>query len=228
LPRLTVKQVLTWADAFHDQTGEWPTYQGSAQHIPGALGERWHNLDRALRQGRRGFPGGSSLAQLLAEHRGVRNHMCLSRLTIKQILAWADAFHEQTGEWPSKTPSPQTIEGTLDERWASLDSALRKGQRGLPGGSSLARLLAKHRGVRNPSRLPRLTLSKILAWADAYHVKTGEWPKCSPQIIEGMPGEKWSSVDHALYTGTRGLPGGSSLARLLAKYRGVPIKKNGA
>jgi hypothetical protein len=39
---------------------------------------------------------------------------------------------------------------------------------GLPGGSSLARLLARERGVRNRCGLPPLTEAAILRWARAH------------------------------------------------------------
>ena len=38
---------------------------------------------------------------------------------------------------------------------------------GLDGGSSLPRLLAEYRGVRNHRDLSDLTIEQILAWADA-------------------------------------------------------------
>jgi hypothetical protein len=47
--------------------------------------------------------------------------------------------------------------------------ALRLGLRGLPGGSSLARLLDEQRRVRNVKNLPPLTEEQILAWADEHH-----------------------------------------------------------
>jgi hypothetical protein len=169
--------------------------------------------------------GGSSLARVLAEHRGVRNIAHLPRLKIKQILAWADAFHEQTTQWPTMKCAPQEIPGTLGERWLNLNAALHDERRGFPGGSSLAQLLADHRGVRNHMRLPRLTIRQILAWADAFHSQTGAWPTitCSPQIIDGVVGERWSRLDRALKRGYRGLPGGSSLAKLLTKHWGVHL-----
>ena len=37
---------------------------------------------------------------------------------------------------------------STDETWAGIDNTLRKGRRGLPGGSSLAKLLDKHRRHR--------------------------------------------------------------------------------
>jgi hypothetical protein len=38
--------------------------------IHGAPGEKWLNLDAALRLGRRGLPRGTNLTRLIAEHRG--------------------------------------------------------------------------------------------------------------------------------------------------------------
>jgi hypothetical protein len=42
----------------------------------------------------------------------------------------------------------------------------------------------------------------------------------SGAIIDA-PGETWSGVNAALERGNRGLPGGSSLARLIKKHLGV-------
>jgi hypothetical protein len=224
LPRLTVEQILAWADAFHKRTGEWPQQDTAPQIIPGSLfGEKWQAVDDALRRGLRGLSGGSSLARLLAERRGVRNVANLRPLTGEQILAWADAHHARTGQWPKQKNWREAIPGSHGETWAGVIQALAKGVRGLPGGSSLAELLAERRGVRNVGDLPRLTVKQILAWADAYHERTGQWPtcRCSGQIIAGSFGEIWFNVDQALRKGLRGLRGGSSLAHLLARQRGV-------
>jgi hypothetical protein len=185
----------------------------------GPLGLTWRALDTALRLGFRGLEGGSSLAQLLAEYRHVRNPSQLPRLSRQQILAWADAHQKRTGAWPTAQTGP--VAGAPGETWRALDSTLRVGLRGLPGGSSLARLLAQRRGVRNLQDLPRLTPGQILAWADAHHRRTGEWPGDVPIPVEDARGETWAVLDAALRSGGRGLPGGSSLARLLAEERGV-------
>src|SRR5262249_11074482 len=99
--------------------------------------------------------------------------------------------------------------------------ALQRGERGLPGGSSLARLLAAERGARNQAGLPPLTVERILAWADAHHARTGRWPTEVSGPIPEAPGETWGRIRHALSRGYRGFPGGSSLSRLLGRERGV-------
>jgi hypothetical protein len=62
-PLLSVEQILAWADDHFAGTGEWPRV-GSGP-VAGAAGETWWNVDRALRYGPRGLPGGDSLPRLL-------------------------------------------------------------------------------------------------------------------------------------------------------------------
>ncbi len=87
------------------------------------------------------------------------------------------------------------------EKWRNIDAALRYGLRGLPGGSSLARLLAEHRGVRNLMQLPPLTEEQILAWADAHYQRTGAWPTGKSGPVSEAPGETWRGVQMALHMG---------------------------
>jgi hypothetical protein len=217
LPRLNVPEILAWADAFHARTGRWPSRESGA--VTEAPGETWKMIDVALSMGLRGLPGGSSLARLLARERGVRNRMDLPPLGIPEILRWADVHRERHGTWPSFCSGP--IPEAPGETWLSVDAALRQGGRGLAGNSSLARLLAAERGVRNKSDVPPLTEGQILAWADAHHARTGRWPTRKSGPISEAPGETWSGVDAALQRGHRGLPSGSSLAQLLGWGRGV-------
>src|SRR5262249_40497159 len=91
----------------------------------------------------------------------------------------------------------------------------------LQSGSSLPRLLAEMRGVRNSKDLPRLTYKQILAWADDHYRRTGQWPKETSGRVRLMPNESWHAIDRALRAGVRGLRGGSSLAQLLGRYRKV-------
>lgn len=172
-PPLTAAQILAWADAHYQRTGRWPKNNGG--RLGGPVDETWKAIDAALRVGVRGLPGGSSLARLLAERRGVRNKSALPRLTAQGNPAWADAHHRRTGQWPTTNSGPVT--GAPGETWPTIDSALRAGLRGLPGGSSLARLLAERRGVRNPAAVPPLRVETILAWADAHRRREGEWPR---------------------------------------------------
>ncbi len=225
-PPLEEAQILSWADLYFEATGRWPIGRDRTARVPGAFNEKWQTLDLALRRGSRGLPGGSSLARLLAKHRGVRNRKGLPRLTTRKILALADSFFAEHRKWPAVDSEPQLIPGTNGDKWIGVDDALRRGLRGLPGASSLARVLSKHRGFRNIADLPPLTLARILDWADAYFKGHGRWPRQANwrEAIPEAPGESWLSVHQALLKGLRGFPGGSSLAQVLSEHRGVRNK----
>jgi hypothetical protein len=63
-------------------------------------------------------------------------------LTVAQVLAWADAHHARTGGPPRVASGP--VADAPGEDWRAINSALRRGLRGLPGGESLGRLLVRH------------------------------------------------------------------------------------
>ncbi|HUG92181.1 MAG TPA: hypothetical protein VML55_15175 [Planctomycetaceae bacterium] len=216
-PILYVAQILEWADSHHERTGEYPT-QGSGPVLD-APGENWRNIDNCLRLGFRGLPGGSSLARLLQEERGVRNRKNLPPYTLQQIDEWVRAHREREGDWPHSDSGP--IPEAPGETWMAVNVALRNGQRGMPGGSSLAQLLERRHGARNRMRLPRLMEAQILKWMDAEYRRSGMHPHTKSGPVKDAPGETWFAVDHALRAGARGLPGGSSLAKLLEEHRGV-------
>lgn len=217
-PPLTIAQILAWADAFHARCRRYPCCRGDGV-VPGTLTETWFNIDQVLRKGLRGLPGGSSLARLLAQHRGKRNPSALPPYTERQILRWADTYHRRHDQWPTTNSGP--IPKALGETWCAVNAAFVQGSRGMPGSSSLARFLAEQRGVRNIQGLPRLSQRQILRWADDHHERTGRWPKQTSGGVAAAPGETWAALDFSLTYGRRGLPGDTTLASLLARHRGV-------
>src|SRR5262249_19288350 len=88
-PELSEPQILAWADSWHARTGRWPGQLSGV--IPDSLGETWARVDNALLQGLRGLQGGSSIARLLHDWRGVRNPRDPPPLAVKQVTAWARA-----------------------------------------------------------------------------------------------------------------------------------------
>lgn len=217
-PKLSIAEILAWADAHHQRLGQWP--KKTSGRVRDTLYESWSAVDAALKQGLRSLPGRSSLARLLFEKRGVRSPAYLPPLSPEVILEWADAHFQRLGTWPSCMDG--AIADAPGESWVNVDALLRGGGRTLPGGSSLPRLLEQERGVRNRSALPRLTERQILAWADAHYQHTGAYPRCVDGTITDAPEETWGNVDAILRAGGRGLPGGSSLPQLLERRRGVP------
>lgn len=218
-PRLTVARILEWADAFHGIHGRWPKSDDGV--VQDTADEKWGAIDRALTVGNRGLPGGTTLAKLLLKYRGRPHYQQPPDLTIPQILAWADAFHRRTGEWPGH------LDGRIPKTrltWSAVHTALVRGKRGLPGGISLPQLLEQHRGARNHMAAPSLTLATVLAWADDHHRRTGHYPKHDDGAVLAAPGETWGAIESALIKGSRGLAGNDSLAKFLARHRGVRNK----
>ena len=139
-------------------------------------------------------------------------------LTTAEILAWADAFLESTGDWPRHDSGP--IPEAPGETWLLVAAALALGLRGFPPGGSIPRFLDEHRGRYNPKD-QKFSLKQVLAWADAWYARTGDWPYALSGDIPDSHGVKWLAVDRALHYGRGTLPGGSKLANLLASKRGV-------
>jgi hypothetical protein len=98
------------------------------------------------------------------------------RLQLEDILAWATRHRESTGQWPTRASGE--IPGTFGVSWFAVDAALRNGTRGLPGGSSLAQLLAAKFGARNVQRLPPLTEPQILLGPMRFTSEAGTGPPC--------------------------------------------------
>lgn len=134
-------------------------------------------------------------------------------LTIAHILKWADDFHRRARRWPIASDGRIPLR---DESWGAINVALGRGNRGLPGGSSLAKLLKLHRGVPNRKDKPPLDEKRILTWARDHFRRTGGWPTIRSGSIPQAPHDTWLAIDKALRRGTRGLSGQSSLANLLA------------
>src|SRR5262249_43364093 len=158
--------------------------------------------DRALCVGARSLPGGDTLARLLQRERSHRNRGSLRSLDEDQIAAWARAHHARTGLWPM-CHSGEVVDAP-GETWGSIDTSLREGLRGLPGGSSLALLLERRFGVRPRTQGRQLCLRQILEWADFHFARTGKWPRHDTGSIPGTQ-ETWAAVEAALVAGHRGL-----------------------
>ncbi len=220
-PALNINRILFWADAHKRFTGYWPK-RGSGR-VRFANNETWNGISLALLRGTRGLPCKSSLAELLAKERGRRNRYNLPALSINQILNWADEYYR------IKSKMPSTKSGAVYHRpsdtWAKIDKALRNGNRGLPGGSSLSKLFKKHRKemYRYKGTRSALSINQILQWADAHYTRTGCWPAQKSGPVQENPKLTWAAINIALRIGGRGLPAGLSLPKFREKYRRIPM-----
>jgi hypothetical protein len=164
LPKLTIKLILAWADDHYRRTRRWP--HANSGPVLANSREHWSALNCSLKQSHRGLTVNISLAQLLAQERGVRSPNNLPPLTPRLLLRWARSYYHREGCWPKSHSGP--IPETPGETWARVNTALVQGDRGWPGGSSLARFLEENVGSRNRKHLPPLTIPQIVRWADAH------------------------------------------------------------
>jgi len=167
-PSLTHVQILAWADDHLERTGRLPNVTNGL--VLADLNESWMNINQALRLGLRGLPGKDSLALLLQRERGHRHLHNLPPLTEEIIVAWARSHLERTGQWP--TENSGDLPDSPGENWNAINQCLRDGDRGCPGGDTLAQLLARH-GATNYTTRTKLSKTKILRWARAYRQETG-------------------------------------------------------
>jgi hypothetical protein len=212
---LTIEKILAWADTHYQRTDLWPVARGGV--VQDATGETWWNINEALLHGYRGLPGGDSLPRLLARKRGRCSSYDKPPLRVAQILAWADAHRRRTGRWPGVEAGP--VHEMPELAWRAINLALYLGHRGLPGGDSLARLLARRRGRPSYREKQRLSVGQVLAWARAHRARRGRWPHAASGPIAEAPDITWMAVNAALRGGFRGLPSGSSLSYLLRLTR---------
>lgn len=131
---------------------------------------------------------------------------CVSLLTEEMILEAGEKFKKQYGKYPF-VASKELVPELPNETWVIIDSALREGYRGLPGGSSLAILFGKKKDD--------LTVEQIKKAGEEFKKQYSKYPSgTSKKPVPGMPNENWRAINEALIKGCRGFPGGSSLAIL--------------
>jgi hypothetical protein len=138
--RLSYALIIKWADEHYARTGKWPIVMAGKIHRHPQ--ETWAAINEALRHGRRGLPGGTTLSQLLIEQRGASYSPMVANMNVKQILAWADDYHRLYRRWPT-AKSGRVPQAKMS--WAHIDRRLRLGGQGLPGGNSLSNILATRR-----------------------------------------------------------------------------------
>jgi hypothetical protein len=140
------------------------------------------------------------------------------QLTEARIARWAETHFQRTGRWPTNMAG--AVKEVPGLKWGTVNYALTKGAHGLPGGTSLPRMLRRWFGKRLGPRRSPLSRRQIIAWVREHFARTGQWPSSHSGPVVGGYGESWASVDQALRSGSRGLAGGSSLAQLLDSVAG--------
>jgi hypothetical protein len=166
-PPLTVAQILRWADAHRERTGAWPAVRSGP--VEGGPGLTWRAVAAALSRGRRGLPGGDTLARLLHRERGAPRRRAPQRkadareaarlraegLTLAEVGRRLGLTRQRVHHAVARGGGGQ---GTMTTQQVGRHAAA-----GVGGGE----------GRAVPRRRPPLTVADILRWADAYKCLAG-------------------------------------------------------
>ena len=132
----------------------------------------------------RGLRCHRSLAHLLAKHDRKRHHTQPPRLTIEQILEWADAHCRRTGRFPSVDSGD--VEGVEGENWSAIHVALGVAAGGCRPDGRWPACWRSKRGHRPGAQKRRLAIGQILAWADVHYGQPADFRMPVP-AVSGHP-----------------------------------------
>ena len=210
----TYDVIISWIQKYCDKYNCIPVQKSGIVEFAVADGYEpsitWSSIDGCLSMGRRGLPGGSSLATLTNDM--TYGFMAYKHITMEEIDFWRQVFYTNNGYWPHKRSGviSEALEKYGQLTWDAVDQILRVGRRGLPGGSSLAFL------TNGPSLNP--SLEEIMNWMQEIFDETGQYPSQRSGVIvqaaESYGHLKWNSVNQRLRLEHCGLPK-SSLAQLV-------------
>ena len=208
LKPLAIAKILRLADAWYEKYETWP--KKSSGNVLSLENLTWSKIDKQLQRTDWG-----SFANLLFLKRDVRHHLKQDKLTIHQIIEWAKDHFGKTKEWP--TYKSGNVLAEPSENWSAIRSNLVAGGRGLPKGLSVEKVLFDELGVVGVRAGKKLTEQRVLTFALMHYEETGSYPtESSDWILDGK--DSWPTISFALNQGLRGLPGGSSLAKLLQAH----------
>ena len=139
LHRFDLRTISMWIENFYEKYGRWPSAESGT--IKESNNTTWRAVDAALTVGCRGLTGGSSLANYIKEVFDVRKKTKKREIKITDIHLYVQSYHKEHSKWPSSLSG--NVKNT-DLTWSIIDSALRRGNRGLKGGSSLAIFLNQY------------------------------------------------------------------------------------
>src|SRR5262249_39151001 len=125
---LTEAQVQAAIGQHYETNGETPRVAPA----PSPLGMNWDVLDRYLRQGRRGLPGGSSLPKQVAAFREARGLAVEGRpgpLTHEDVHEAIRAYFGEHRQRPTRSTPGQVPR--IGITWGALENLLKRGGRGL-------------------------------------------------------------------------------------------------
>jgi hypothetical protein len=151
-PSFTEDQILDWIGQYFVKYKKKPTKTSGIVEFAerNYRGTTWSEIDSSFKRGKRGLHI-SSLAQFIQKKLDIKRRTHPPDLNLELILDWAQKYYSKYNIKP--TAKNKVIEFAINdhqgETWLAVDAALRKGRRGLAGGSSLANLIHDKLGIKN-------------------------------------------------------------------------------
>lgn len=220
---LSEEAIISAAEQYFKKNGKFPS-SGSRELIPSMPGECWRNIDGCGSQGIRGLEKGRTLSRILRPLREAHGAL----LSEAAIVEGIKKYYEFTGEWPTAT-STDLVPGMKGVSWRMVDGCGAGGYRGLKKGLSVAKLVRPLKEAQGVIlRKNDLTEALIISAAEKYFALTGRWPVSnSKDLVPGIPGENWRSINNSAIDGNRGLEKGRYLSCILKDVKrahGVTVK----
>jgi hypothetical protein len=134
-PALTRDRIQEAIEEYRKTTSAYPTNKTKGP-APG-LGLAWGSLDNWLKRG--GLGDKTTLAELVREVRTRRGDLPPGHKTPLSLGEVHEAIREYARTYGARPTRTTGLPCGVGITWATLENALKKGMRGLPGGSSLAK-----------------------------------------------------------------------------------------
>jgi hypothetical protein len=214
---LTPNQVLSSARLFYQRFGKLPTKNDGDKEVPGLALENWVAINSSIVNGNRGFLENSGGLKAIVEplkEELIREGKLKGNLCEQAIIQAARDVFDQDGRLPSTVDVE--VPGMSDETWRCIDSAIKKGHRGLdqleqglPGILRSLKVELIEAGRLKPDALYKgdLTPENVIEKAKVFYGQCGRLPSNQDmsKAVPGLNGETWDSVHSCIKRGARGL-----------------------
>ncbi len=226
---LSESSIIEAAREYYARNGKMPT-QFSRERLSTYPDTNWGSVNSAGRVGSRGLTSGRTLSTILAPLREEIGNKPKRRtsapykqlLSESSIIEAAREYYARNGKMPTQS-SREELSTYPATSWSTVHAAGSVGCRGLTKGRTLSKILAPLRYELEPPGSPKLSpLSEIsiIEAAREYHSRRGKLPTASSrERLSTYPATNWAAVNSAGWVGSRGLPKGRTLSKILAPLR---------
>jgi len=210
-PSLTIVKIQAAITAFHKDQGTHPNEKSGDATAYFGYPETWSAVQAAAYHGVRGLPGGSTLITIAREMGLVKGKPPLNMPLVKKAIS---SFYKEHGIHPNGASGDATAYFGYSETWGAVQSALKKGYRGLPGGKTLVEVAIQMGLHQKREPLTKAILRRAI---HKFYDEHGFPPTAESGDATAYFGYQvmWRTIDSCIRYGNRGLSKGGSLAQVV-------------